>query len=44
MVGGMRNVRSLYQRWPDAAEQSGRRRRRSRSRSTLEREQERERE
>jgi hypothetical protein len=39
MVGSMRNVRSLYQRWPDAAEQSG-----SRSRSTLEREREEEQE
>ena len=44
----MRNVRSLYQRRPDAAEQSGSRSRRSgrsrRSRSTLEGEREEERE
>jgi hypothetical protein len=46
MVGGMRNVRSLYQRRHNAAEQAGSRRTESesksrmRSRSTLEREEE----
>lgn len=50
MVGGMGNIRCLYQRRTNATEQSGssrtrtrRRRRRSRSRSTLEREHEQER-
>jgi hypothetical protein len=36
IAGGMRNIRSLYQRRPSAAEQLGSRSRRSRSRSTLE--------